>query len=153
MGWTEWWSIHLVYGEGGSFAQGETHLQRGRLVYRGWETRSWSVRQGTGDKEQRRKTGDIGWEPKYKTWERGQRTWDRDGWKGQRNGWHEEERKNSENACGVPKWFFHMLSLQLTNFYEWSANELPIFTHDQPTSNQFLHMLSQRITNFHAYSA
>jgi hypothetical protein len=46
MGWTAWWSIHLVYGEGGSFTEGETHLQRETCLKR------------MGDKELIRETGD-----------------------------------------------------------------------------------------------
>jgi hypothetical protein len=33
VGRTAWWSIHLLYGGGDSSTDGETHIQRARLVY------------------------------------------------------------------------------------------------------------------------
>ncbi len=97
--------------------------------------------QRTGDKEQRGKTGDIGWETSIQRRERGDKGCKTGTGEGNR-GWVTRGReKNSENARCAQKRFSHA---QPTS---------RVFAHAQPTRYQFSRKLNQWVTNFRACSA
>ncbi len=75
-----------------------------------------------GDMEQRHKTGDIGWEAKYKDMREGTK----------------DVRQRQEKGTGK------ILKMHVVHQM--------IFAHAQPTRNQFSHMLNQQVPNFGACS-